>query len=491
MVTAWLACALIAAIAALSPRGNEEDHYRLVPLPCPEGLTLEVSAIALLADGRPLVATRRGEVFVVENATAPDARDVVYHRFAQGLQEPLGLLVEPDGWIYCAQRGELSRLRDRDGDDRADEIETVCDEWRLSGNYHEYNFGPVRGPEGDLWITTNKPFGDQPFGPQKWRGFALRIDAQGRMHPAVAGLRSPAGIARSPWGELFYTDNQGEWCGASKLALLEPGTFQGHPHGLDSCADPRWPYEHPGPIPDGVPMPAVGSQVSSFRLPAVWFPYDAMGRSPAGFVWDDGTGRFGPFRGQLFVADQYQASILRVSLERVEGRWQGACYPFRRGLGCGAIRVAWAEDGSLLVGETDRGWPSLGTSGRGFGLERLVWTGATPFEVLTLSARADGFHVTFTAEVEEASALDPSSYELSSYTYLLHSEYGSQQIETRALEIRSLALDPDRRGARLAVEGLREGFVHELHLDGVRSGTGQPLLHPRAYYTLVRRPPGP
>ena len=482
--------AILALVLAARGNRGEEDHYRIVPLPCPEGLVLEVSAIALLADGRPLVATRRGEVYVVENATAPDTRDVVYHRFAQGLQEPLGLLVEPDGWIYCVQRGELSRLRDRDGDDRADEVETVCDEWRLSGNYHEYNFGPVRGPEGDLWITTNKPFGDQPFGPQKWRGFALRIDAEGHMHPTVAGLRSPAGIARSPWGELFYTDNQGEWCGASKLALLEPGTFQGHPHGLDSCEDPLWPFAHPGAIPDGVLMPEVAAQVPSFRLPAVWFPYDEMGRSPAGFAWDDGSGRFGPFRGQLFVADQYQASILRVSLERVEGHWQGACYPFRRGLGCGAIRVAWAQDGSLLVGETDRGWPSLGWSGTGFGLERVVWTGRTPFEVLALTARADGFHVAFTAEVDEPSALDPGSYELTSYTYLLHAEYGSPEVETRALEIRSLALDADRRGARLWVEGLREGFVHELHLDGVRSREGEPLLHARAYYTLIRRPGG-
>jgi hypothetical protein len=26
--------------------------------------------------------------------------------------------------------------------------------------------------------------------------------------------------------------------------------------------------------------------------------------------------------------------------------------------------------------------------------------------------------------------------------------------------------------------------VHELHLPGVRSKTGEPLLHPAAYYTL-------
>jgi len=37
---------------------------------------------------------------------------------------------------------------------------------------------------------------------------------------------------------------------------------------------------------------------------------------------------------------------------------------------------------------------------------------------------------------------------------------------------------------RLFVTGLREYFVHELEASGVRSTDGEPLLHPRAYYTL-------
>jgi hypothetical protein len=40
----------------------------------------------------------------------------------------------------------------------------------------------------------------------------------------------------------------------------------------------------------------------------------------------------------------------------------------------------------------------------------------------------------------------------------------------------------------LVVEGLRAGWLHELHLDGVRSAEGTPVLHPRAYYTLAFRP---
>jgi hypothetical protein len=40
----------------------------------------------------------------------------------------------------------------------------------------------------------------------------------------------------------------------------------------------------------------------------------------------------------------------------------------------------------------------------------------------------------------------------------------------------------------LAVEGLREGYVHELHVPGLRDRAGKPLLHASAFYTLNRIP---
>ena len=76
-------------------------------LPLPEGLVLEVGGIALLPDGRPLVCTRRGEVWIVDGITTEEPE---FRLFAEGLHEPLGLLVL-DGWIYVTQRGELSRMR--------------------------------------------------------------------------------------------------------------------------------------------------------------------------------------------------------------------------------------------------------------------------------------------------------------------------------------------------------------------------------------------
>ncbi len=476
--------ALALSVLAATMQGasaSEADFYRIVTVGVPKEIVLEVSGLAFLPDGKLLAATRRGDVWTLDRPLAPEGKGIAFGKFTDGLQEPLGLLLH-DGWIWCAQRGELSRMRDVDGDGRVDELETVCDDWRISGNYHEYTFGPVLGGDGALWMTTNKPFGDEPFGRVDWRGWAISVDAGGRMTPRACGLRSPSGIGTSPEGVVFYSDNQGEWCGTSKLAALEDGDFHGHPHGLFSARRPEWRFGHPGDPPDGKPIPEVARAMPSLRLPAVWFPYDEMGRSASGFVWDTTGGTFGPFAGQVFIGDQYSSEVMRVSLEKVRGRWQGACHPFVRGLACGIVRLAFAPDGSLFAGLTNRGWPSVGPKGEG--LQRILWTGKTPFEVHTMSARADGFELRFTEPVDAASAADAASYAMESWTYRLHSDYGSPKIDEAKPAIVAAEVSGDGATVHLRVDGLREGYVHALRLPGVRSRAGAPLLHPVAYYTL-------
>jgi glucose/arabinose dehydrogenase len=476
-------CCLAFAVLQAS---SEADVYPVTTIETPAEVVLEVGGFALLPEDRILICTRRGQIWRVENAYTPDGKGARFHLWFDGLQEPLGLLAQ-DGWIYCTQRGELSRLRDQDGDGRADTLETIADPWQISGNYHEYAFGPALGGDGRLWVTLNRPFGEEPFGRAKWRGFALAIDAAtGAWEPVCAGLRSPCGVEAAPWGDVFYTDNQGEWCGASKLSHLERGDFHGHPWGIQDTKLPEWKFGEVRQPPDKTLMPLVKATLPSFELPAVWFPYDEMGRSPAGFVWDT-AGRFGPFfRGHVFVGDQYDASLIRVTLEQVGGRWQGACYPFRMGLASGVTRVAWGADGSLLVGMTNRGW---GSRGQGtYGLQRVKWSGRTPFELREMRAVAGGFELEFTAPVDAKLAADAATWRMSSYTYELHEEYGSPKMDEQPLAPRPCVVDPTH--VRLAVDSLRAGYVHELHYETLRDARGAAPLHDRAYYTLALVPGG-
>ena len=181
-----------------------------------------------------------------------------------------------------------------------------------------------------------------------------------------------------------------------------------------------------------------------------------------------------------------QAGVNRVFLEKVGGEYQGACFPFRSGFASAVLRLAQGADGSMFAGLTNRGWSSLGNAS--YGLQRLVWTGKTPFEIQEMRATKDGFELLFTLPVDPESATDPASYAMQSHTYLYHAAYGSDEIQKQNLSIRSATLSDDRRRVRLVIDGLRELFVHALEADGVRSADGQKLLHPDAYYTLNRKP---
>ncbi len=457
------------------PPTREREHYRVITLPVTEGIALEVGGLDFLADGAPIVCNRRGEVYVVENAYAEPPRGVGYRKIAEGLHEPLGLAVRTDSdgeAAYLVQRAELTRLLDRDGDGNVDRYETFSDDWGVSGNYHEFAFGPKFDAEGNAWVTLNIGFcGSLGKSLVPYRGWALKITPDGETIPVCDGLRSPNGIGFWTDGTPFYVDNQGDYVATNRMSQLAPGSWHGHPASL------RWRDDLDSP--DARPR----------RQPAsVWFPYKKMGQSAADIALDTTGGSFGPFAGQFFVGDQTLAAVMRVDLEQVTGHWQGACFPFLEGLASGVNRLAFAPDGSLFAGETDRGWASVGR--KRYGLERIVYTGSPPFDIQHMRARSDGFVLEFTQDVDPATGGDPASYSMSSYTYDYHADYGAPEKDTAEVRIVSATVT-DRRKVRLVVEPLRPGYVHELNAGGVRTTGGEDLLHANAYYTLQNVPGRP
>ncbi len=466
----------------------ENDYYRMSSIPIPESVVLEVGGLETLPDGRLAVATRRGEIWIVENPSGANGGRPHFTRFAQGLHEALGLSYR-DGALYTAQRSELTRLRDMDGDGKADRFETVYS-WPLSGNYHEYSFGPVFSPKGDMIVTLNLAWVGYGDSFVKWRGWMLQIDPKGVMTPFAAGFRSPSSFGYNLDGDLFYSENQGDWVGSGGITHVETGDFVGNPMSLKWSGEPGSPVTlTKSDIPDtGEPKFEAAKRVPHLKTPAVWFPHAILGISTSAILVDSTRGGFGPFAGQLFVGDEGQSKIMRVFLEKVNGVYQGVVFPFREGFASGVFREVWGKDGSMYVGQTSRGWAATGKSP--YGLQRLVWTGAMPFEAHRVEARPDGFEVTFTSPVDRAIAEQPSSYAVTSFIYKYHHIYGSPVINQMTHAIRAVVISPDGRSARLLVDSLREGYIFELKMAGVRSASGAPLLHDFGYYTLNQIPRG-
>lgn len=468
---------------------TEQDYYEIKTLPIPKDIYLEIGGIATMPDGRLAVSTRRGEIWIIENPYQKENHQVHYKRFASGLHEVLGLAYK-DGSFYCSQRGELTKITDTDRDGVADSYVPVY-QFELSGNYHEYTYGPVFDKNGDMLVTLNLAwvgFGEGKFA--KWRGWLLKIKPDGTMEPHSAGLRSPAGYSINDEGDIFYGENQGDWVGSGRVTHLAKGDFAGNPGGLKWAKEPNSPFKLTlEEIQDnGAPMYEAAAKVKNLKLPAVWFPHAIMGISTADILQDSTKGKFSPFPGQYFVADQGQSKVMRMGLEKVNGVYQGFCINYREGFQSGILRERFGLDGSMFVGMTSRGWGSTGKAD--FGLQRLFWNGEMPFEIENIRAKPDGFELSFTQAVDVNSVKKAASYALRSYIYKYQHQYGSPIIELKDLKISAIDVSADKRSVRLVIDGLRQYYIHEFKLEGIRNESGDPLLHETAYYTLNQIPSG-
>jgi len=490
---------------------KEEDFFKINKVRVPEGPILEVGGLITMPNGDLAISTRRGEVFIVEN---PTSAKPYWRRFAYGLHEILGIAYK-NGALYVAQRGELTKLFDKDQDGKADVYETIY-AWPLSGHYHEYSFGPKLMPDGTFMVTANVAFGDEEWWRAEsrvpMRGWAMNITEDGKMSPYAAGFRSPAGIG-SIDGQFYYTENQGDWVGSGGLWKVNKGDFMGHPASLRWTNLPNSPVKLQSDFfysqmderrikneqgryikPENrvnetfKTLFEMKKVFPELRLPSVWLPYGILGISSAEPVKIPAN-TFGPFAGQILVGDQGMSIISRIFMETVKGEEQGAAFLFRKGFRSGVLRLEWGTDGSLFVGETNRGWGSAGDANEG--LERLVYNNKTPFEMKAVRAMPDGFEIEFTMPVDRKSAEDLASYNAESFIYKYHPVYGSPPVNTEKLKIAGVKVSADGLKARIIVKNLRQYYIHTLTLDGLRSQDGfYSLVHPVAYYTLNQIPDG-
>ncbi len=481
VVGKWMRVAALVVLIVVRCGAQDDSealYYRLVEMPAPQGEILEVGGLGFFSDGRIAVSTRRGQVWVVEPGDGNE-RPASFHLFAEGLQEGLGLHVVDDV-IHVLQRGELSRLRDLDGDGRCDLVECVTDDWGYSGNYHEFAFGLPRDRAGNFYMALNVAFSSPWWHARSevpYRGWVLRIAPDGRVEPIASGVRSPCGLALNEKGDLFLSDNQGDWVPSSPIYHIRKGKFYGQPASLAWRED--WKARHPDSWPSFTEPPDVERAEA-----AIWIPY-GWSRSTGNLVLDETGGAFGPFGGQFFVAEMTNGKVLRAQMEQVGGEYQGAVFPFRDGVGS-ALRVAFSPEGDLLIGRTQRGW---GGQPPGEGLARLEWTGRVPFEIETVHLTKEGFDLRLTLPAKALPSVE--DIDVLEYDYDWWWEYGSPEKRVKHLAVDGVAFGATHRDLRVSIPGLRAGKVVRASFPAMKSESGRTLLHPVFAYTINRMPHRP
>lgn len=487
-----------------SPAAQREammpNFYKVTEVKAPPGVDPQVGGLCAMPDGRMAAVFHRGEVAFYHPAKKE------WSIFAEGLHEPLGVLNEPDGSLLVMQRAELTRLRDTKGTGRADSFETVWDGFGMTGNYHEFAFGPVRNAQGKLYVglnlassgdtvheevrgqwlnvgldrqafygdwKTNSKLAGRMYSRVPWRGWIMELDpANGKVTPFASGFRSPDGLGFDAYGQLVVSDNQGDWRGTSELHVVQKGGFYGHPASLPWRSD--W-----GKQP---PLETPMEKLNKLRTPAaVWFPHMSYANSPTQMVRIPETPAWGPYGGQLVIGEMNVSKLLRLTTEQVKGVWQGACYPFieMKDLKPGLHRLAFLGN-QLWVGRTHLTW----AGGENLGV--VEPTGALPLDALEINLTRTGFKIRFTRSLAP-SCNQVSMWAIRRYTYAYHEEYGSPELKEKWVIPSDVILSEEGRCAEIFTTELDEDFVYDFYFDKLRSAKGDAPLNVRAAYTLRRK----
>ena len=321
-------------------------HHRI---PIPKGLVIEAGAFVTCPTAGSQLA-RGGEAFSFfgNHRRKPSP---TFELFASGLDEIFGLAYKDDAFRHPELRaypGDGPQWRRAGGQ--------VRDDLRWVGyEYHEYAFGTKFDPEGNLYVALG--LSNSYHSRALFRGWAMKITPDGKTIPIASGLRSPGGIGPNEHGALFYIESQGPWNSSCSLKFLKEGGFMGHPVSFN------W-YEYAKNLKGPPKNPESGGRIVTEKMKvkelvpyAVIFPYIRMGRSISGFVVNRTKGKFGPFENQIFIGDYTQSIVMRATTEKVNGVWQGACYPFREGFSTGILNLQFTPEGTFL------GWNQPGLAG--------------------------------------------------------------------------------------------------------------------------------
>jgi glucose/arabinose dehydrogenase len=256
--------------------------------------------------------------------------------FAAGLKHPRSLAVSPEGDVFVVGEGPgiVMRLRDGDGDGKAEQIKEIAAGfktphgialkdgqiyigdtqavWRAAyqgkdglamSDFSRLTKAPDLRPsgwhatrdivldsKGQLYLTigARDDVSEQPLPDASIQ----RIGADGAMTPFVTGVRNVEGLAFHPTtGKLWITVNERDKLGARLpsdfLAQANEGDFFG------------WPYAYNGPNPD----PEFGAKrpdlVAKTKVPEVLL---GAHTAPLGLVFYGGTQFPADYHGDAFVA---------------------------------------------------------------------------------------------------------------------------------------------------------------------------------------------
>ena len=399
----------------------------------PFGTPMRIGGLGFLPDGRAVVCTLTGDVWLVEGVDT-DLDELRWTRFAAGLNQALGLLVQ-DGKILVAGRDQITRLHDLNNDGEADFYECVSNQFETS-------------PGND--VLTNLNTDDQGtlyFSPVKTG--IVKLPAQSRQPETLAsGFRNCNGLGITADGKIVLaTSQEGRWTPAT-------GIFE-----IGNASSPTY---------HGLEGPRKEAGQYGYALPLCFVPR-GVDNSPGAMAFLPADSRFGPLAGKIIGTSFGYCEHYVVLRESFDGHSQAAMTPLPGQFLSGAHRVQFnPKDGQLYVAGTD-GWQSYAKQNGS--LQRVRYVGgplSLPTEIETYE---NGFLVRFNCSIDPQSVKVDNIF-CQQWNYLYSKAYGSAEFSVSnpgrrghdAVAVRSVHLQPEGQSIFVEIPHLHPVMQYHLHL---------------------------
>ncbi|MEO2046644.1 MAG: DUF6797 domain-containing protein [Pirellulales bacterium] len=428
--------------------GDESGPYVIDTLNLPYGkqnpfnTPMRIGGIGFLADGRAVVSTLTGDLWLVDGIDDSLAH-LRWTRFAAGLHQPLGLVVQ-HGKILVAGRDQITRLHDYNNDNEADFYECVSNQF-TTGTGHDFLTNLAADNQDTLYFYSPVT------------GVAKLPTGSRKIATLGTGLRNSNGMGVSAGGKIVLaTSQEGTWTPVTGIFEVHQGSY----HGFQG------------------PRKEIGKY--GYHLPLCFIPR-GVDNSAGALIFSSTDKRFGPLAGKILGSSFGDCSHYLVLREHFDDHTQGGVVPLPGEFLSGAHRLAFnPKDGQLYVAGTD-GWQSYAQQAGS--LQRLRYVGGQPNVggqpgstsmalPTSVAAHENGLLVRFNCPIDSQS-IDSGNIFCQQWNYLYSQAYGSAEYSVR---------HPGRRGH----DPVPIRSVHRLD-DGHSLFVEIPHLHPVMQFHLHMR----
>jgi len=461
-------------------------------LPLPPEIT--PTGLAWRSQGDLVFSTLKGEVLTAVDSDSDGLADTT-RVLADGLATPYGLQVgQEEGFehVDAIAKNGLLRLPIESESDLVSGIHLVASGWGYTDDYHDWTVGLPRDKDGNYYLGIPCQQDNRSAAAAKHRGEVIKLVPRKTdddvwpvfdIQTVTRGHRFPMGLALRKDGELFVTDNQGNYNPFNELNHVKPGAHFGFINAIEkkdpekAAAAAKQPLAEPAV---NIPHPWTRSVNGICFLETPEAVQKKLGRST-----------FGPFEGHLVGCEYDTRRLIRMTIEEVKGVMQGAAYPLSidppasdasvQGL-LGPIVCAVSPQGDLYVGNIrDSGW------GAGNNIGEIVRVRVEPDKlpcgIQEVKCTADGFLITFLQSIDAAKGKELANYSIASYRRESTPAYGGPDLDRRTEKVEAVEVSDDGRQVRVKVPDRRLGFVYEIRLKNLAQGSAE-FFPSEAHYTL-------